>query len=133
MSVEVMIEGRQRAHDANHDRHRVLVTAKAGINRVICSFSIVWCVIVFGISELAVGRQLAVKQQVAYGDKVRAFGQLLDRVAAVEQFAFVAVKIGNFRRAIGGGREAPIVREAACFLIKISNVDDVRADRAPQD
>ena len=44
-----------------------------------------------------------------------------------------AVNIGNFRRAIGGGREARIVREAARFLVKIGNVDDVRSDRPPPD
>ena len=41
------------------------------------------------------GRQLAVEQQVADLEEVAVLGQLLDRVAAIEQHALVAVDVGD--------------------------------------
>jgi hypothetical protein len=38
----VVIEGRQRADHAAHDRHRMRVAAEAVKKRVICSCTIVW-------------------------------------------------------------------------------------------
>ena len=41
------------------------------------------------------GRQFAVEQQIAGLEEVAVLGQLLDRIAAIEQDAFVAVDIGD--------------------------------------
>ena len=41
------------------------------------------------------GRQLAVEQQVAGFEEVAVLGQIVDRIAAIEQDAFVAVDIGD--------------------------------------
>ena len=41
------------------------------------------------------GRQLAVEQQVADLEEVAVLGQLLDRIAAIEQDALVAVDVGD--------------------------------------
>ena len=46
---------------------------------------------------LRLGRQFAVEQQVAGFQEVAVFGQLLDRIAAVQQDAFVAIDIGDRR------------------------------------
>ena len=44
---------------------------------------------------LRLGRQFAVEQQVADLEEVAVLGQLLDRIAAIEQHAFVAVDVGD--------------------------------------
>jgi hypothetical protein len=40
-------------------------------------------------------RQFAVEQQVADFHEARLFGQLADRIAAVQQHAFIAIDIGQ--------------------------------------
>ena len=47
------------------------------------------------IGLLRRGRQLAVEQQVAGLEEVAVLGELLDRIAAIEQDALVAVDIGD--------------------------------------
>ena len=42
-------------------------------------------------------RQLAVVEQIAGLDEVAVLGQLFDRIAAIEQDAFVAVDVGDLR------------------------------------
>ena len=84
----VVIEGRQRADHAAHDRHRMRVAAEARKNRVICSCTIVWWVMcAVELRVLRLGRQLAVQQQVADLHEVAVLGELLDRIAAIEQDA----------------------------------------------
>ena len=63
------------------------------------------------IGLLGGGRQLAVEQQVAGLEEVAVLGELLDRVAAVEQHALVAVDIGDLRLAARRGGEAGVVGE----------------------
>ena len=100
-------------------------------NRVICSCTMVWRVMVLRkLSNCGLGRQLAVEQQVADLEEVRLLGQLLDRIAAIEQHALVAVDVGDARRAVGGRGEARIVGEAAGVAVELADVDDVGADGA---
>ena len=47
------------------------------------------------IGLLGGGRQFAVEQQIAGLEEIAVLGQLLDRIAAIEQNAFVAVDIGD--------------------------------------
>ena len=108
----VVIEGRQRADHADHHRHRVRVAAEARKKRAICSCTIVWWVIAWSNSlRCARGRQFAVKQQIAGLEEVAMLGQLLDRIAAIEQNALVAIDIGDLRFAARGRGEARIVGE----------------------
>ena len=51
-------------------------------------------------------------------------------IAAIEQHALVAVDVGDARGAVGGGREARIVGEAAGVAVEPADVDDVGADGA---
>src|SRR5690606_18633716 len=60
-------------------------------------------------------------------------GQLLDRIAAVEQHAVVAVDVGDRRLAAGGGGEARVVGEEARFPGQLRDVDTVVAERGFQD
>ena len=41
------------------------------------------------------GRQLAVEQQITGFEEVAVLGQIVDRIAAIEQHAFVAVDVGD--------------------------------------
>ena len=52
---------------------------------------------VIELGLLGGGRQFAVEQEIAGLQEVAVLGQLLDRVAAVQQHAFVAVDIGDLR------------------------------------
>jgi hypothetical protein len=61
---------------------------------------------------LGVG-QVAVQQQVAGVEEVALRGQLLDRVAAVQQLALVAVDVGDGAVARRGRQEARVVGELA--------------------
>ena len=92
----VVIEGRQGTDDAGHDGHRVRVTAEAAIEVV--QLLMHHGVIGDGALELlilAFGRQFAFQQQVAGLDEVALLGQLVDRVAAVQQHAGLAVDEGD--------------------------------------
>src|SRR4029079_17018922 len=78
-------------------------------------------------------RQFAVKQQIAGLDKAAVFGELIDRVAAIEQDALVAVDESDLRFAARRGRKARIVSEAPGVLVKRIDVDHVGAQRALAD
>ena len=129
MSVAVVVEGRQRADRAAHDGHRVRVAAEA---RVEAGHLLVHHGVardgVVEILELALGRQLAVQQQVADLEEVGLLRQLFDGIAAIEQDALVAVDVGDAGRAVGRRCEARIVGEAAGVAVQPADVDDVRTD-----
>ena len=74
----------------------------------------VWLITSLWKSFCCVGvGQLALEQQVAGVEEVALLGQLLDRVAAVQQLALVAVDVGDRRVARRGGQEARVVGELA--------------------
>src|SRR3546814_20605057 len=58
------------------------------------------------------------------------FGQLVDRIAAVEQDALVAVDIGDRGFAACRGGEAGVVGEGAGLAVERADVDDLRAHRS---
>ena len=74
------------------------------------------------------GRQFAVEQQIASLEEVAVLGQVFDRIAAVEQDAFVAVDIGDLGFAAGGRGEAGIVGEDAGLAVKLADVQNLRTD-----
>ena len=76
------------------------------------------------------GRQLAVEQQIADLEEVAVLGELLDRIAAIEQHALVAVDIGDLRLAARRRGEAGIVGEHPGLAVELGDVDDVGADGA---
>ncbi len=92
----VVIERRQRADRAGHDGHRMRVAAEALeeaahllVHHRVAGHAIV------EVGFLRGGRQFAVQQQIAGLEEVAVFGELFDRVAAIEQDAFVAVDVGD--------------------------------------
>ena len=92
----VVIEGRQRAHHAAHDRHRMGVAAEAAEEgRELLMHHGVHGDGAVEVLHLLLVRQLAVEQQVADLQEARMRGQLVDRIAAIEQHALVAVDEGD--------------------------------------
>src|SRR5665647_3539013 len=81
-------------------------------------------------AELLVGWQLAVEQQKTGREKVRVLGNLFDRVAAIKQFALVAIDEGNLRGAVGRRCEAWIVGKTARVLVQLTDVHDGRPNGA---
>src|SRR5689334_21556270 len=75
-------------------------------------------------------RQLAVEQEVAGFQERAAFGKLVDRIAAIEQDALVAIDEGDLRLAAGGRGEAGVVGEAPGLLVERVDVDHVGPQRA---
>ncbi|MOA42202.1 hypothetical protein D3C78_1642320 [compost metagenome] len=89
-------------------------------------------VVLHGADELGLllcGRQFAVEQQVAGFQVVGLLGQLLDRVAAVQQNAVIAVNIGNLRLA-GSGRHETRVKGEAARGRQAPNVDNIGTNGA---
>src|SRR5258706_10881019 len=66
-----------------------------------------------------------VKQEIADLQKRGMRRQLVDRVAAIEQYPLVAVDEGDVAFARGGGGESGIVGENIGVAIKLANIDDV--------
>ena len=74
-------------------------------------------------------RELAVIEQIAGLDEVAMFGELLDRIAAIEQNAFVAIDIGDLRFAGRRRGEARIVGEDLAVAVELGDVDDIGPKR----
>ena len=129
----VVVEGRQRAHDPDHHGHRVRIAAKSRIEPR--QLFVHHGVMDDDVDEpflLLLVRQLAVQQQVADLEKIAMHRKLLDRIAAVEQHARVAVDVGDFRAAARGGQEPRVVGEYPRFRVKRADIDHVGADAARQ-
>ncbi|MNO92656.1 hypothetical protein D3C76_842370 [compost metagenome] len=110
----IVIEGRQGTDYAAHDGHRVSVAAEAVEEAL--QLLVNHGVVLDGADELLFLRgigQFALQQQVAGFQVVGFLGQLLDRVAAMQQHAVVAVDEGDLRLARGGRHEARIKGVAA--------------------
>ena len=129
MSVEFVIEGRQRANDAAHHRHRVRVAAEAGeearhllMHHGVARHAIIEIVL------LRLGRQLAVKQEIADFEEIAVLGELVDRKAAMQQYAFIAVDEGDLGFATCSRSEARVVGECPGVLVERCDVDDLGAN-----
>ena len=110
----VVVEGRQGADYAAHDGHRVGVATEA-VEKGLQLF-VNHGVVLDGADELGFllcGRQFAVQQQISGFKVVRVFGQLFDRVAAVQQDTVVTINIGDLRLAGRGRHEARVKCEPA--------------------
>jgi hypothetical protein len=77
-------------------------------------------IVVSKSSSVAASGKLAVKQQVADFEEMGFPGQLVDRVAAVQKLALVAVDEGDGAVAGRGGGEARVVGEHARLRVKLA-------------
>ena len=127
----VVVEGRQRADHAAQDRHRVRVAAEPVVEAadLLVQHGVPRDALV-ELLELRRVRQLAVQQQVGDLDEVGLLGELLDRVAAVEQHALIAVDVGDAALAGRGGAVAGIEGEDAELAVELADVEHVRPERA---
>jgi hypothetical protein len=80
------------------------------------------------IGFLGGGRQFAVEQQVTGLEEIAVLGQIVDRIAAIEQNALVAVDIGNLGFAGAGRGETRIVGEDAGLGVQLRDVDHLGTD-----
>ncbi len=130
----VVIEGGERADHAHHDRHRMRVAPEPGVEpRHLLMHHRVLGDAVLEVRKLRRRRQLAVEQQVAGLEEGAVLGELVDRIAAIEQDALVAVDEGDLRLAARRRGEARVVGEAAGVLVERVDVDHVGPERALAD
>ena len=102
----IVIESRKRADHAAHDRHRMRVTPEAAIEgRELLVQHGVAADRVAELVELCLARQLAIEQQIGDLHEARLLGELIDRIAAMEEHAFIAV-----------GHAAGVVHEAVVVI-----------------
>jgi hypothetical protein len=67
------------------------------------------------------------EQQIADLHEIAFFGQVLDRVAAMEQHTLVAVDIGYPGFASAGGGIAGVEGEMVGAVIQLADIDDIGA------
>ncbi len=125
----IRIEGRQGADGAGHHPHGVRVAAEAleeavelGVqHRVIGDVAL-------ELGVLGRGRQLAVEQQVGHLEEVRLLGQVVDRIAAVQQNPLVAVDEGDLALATRRRGEGRVVGEDVGLAVELADIDHVGAE-----
>ena len=130
----VVIERRHRGHYRRHHSHGVGVVMKA-VEEPQQRF------VDHGVTADAVRErlqlgglgQVAVEKQIGHFHEAAVFGQLLDRVAAMQQHTGITVDIGDL--AFGSRRDAKarVKREHAVIFVDRGDVDDVGADGAAVD
>ena len=126
------IEGGQRADGAEEDPHRVRVVAEAlhELLDVLVEHRVERDLL-RPVLQLRGRRQLAEENQVGRFEVVAFFGQLLDRIAAIEQDALVAVDVGDRAAAVRGVHERRVVRHQPEVVGRRLDLPEVhRADGA---
>ena len=132
MNIHVVaIEGRHGAHQTGQHRHGVCVTAEASQEKLhlLVHHGVAKDARVEFAALLPVGK-FSIEQQVAGVEVIAMSSQLLDGVAAVQQFALVAVDVGDGRLARRSRQEPRIVGEHAGLTIQLADVNHVRTDGA---
>ncbi len=129
----VRIESRECSDHAAHDRHRVRIATEAAEEgrQLLVHHRVARDRLGEG-AELVRARQVAVQEEVGHLHERRFLGELVDRIAAVQQHAGIAVDIGQPAFAARGRGETRIVGENAGLAVELSDIDDVRAGGAGQ-
>ena len=89
--------------------------------------------LVLELAELGLGRQVAIDQQVGDFEETRVLGQLLNRIAAIQQHALVAVDERDRTAARRCRHETRVVGEVAGVLVELADVDRRIAQTALDD
>jgi hypothetical protein len=130
----VVVERGQRTHRGHAHGHRVSVVMEAleevlqrlAHHRVMRHF-------VVELGEFVGLGQFAVDQQIGNFKKIGMFRQLLDRIAAIQQDALVAVDERDRAFGCGGRHEARVVGEVAGVLVQLADVERGIAQRSGDD
>src|ERR1700724_2127108 len=130
----IVIEGRKGTDDPAEDRHRMRIAAEAAEKgrQLLVHHRVVGNV----VNELLLllgSRQLPVEEEIGDLEEVAFGGKLLDRVSPVEQYALIAIDIGDARATGSSGHKPGIVGEVAGLGVQLADVDDTRPDRPAQD
>ncbi|MNN71493.1 hypothetical protein D3C81_1874360 [compost metagenome] len=127
----VVVERAHGTHQARQHGHRMGIAAETAHEelQLLMNHGVVHDVADELFLLLGVG-QLALEQQVAGLEVVALLRQLLDRVAAVQQLALVAVDIGDLGIARSRRHETGVVGELTGLSVQLANVDHVRANGA---
>ncbi len=80
--------------------------------------------------QFGLGRQGAVDQEICHFEEAGLFRELFDRITAIQENAGVAVDVGDFALATGGGHEAGVEGEHSLFLGQVRNVQYIGSDRS---
>jgi hypothetical protein len=86
--------------------------------------------VIVEILLLRSGRQLAIEQEIAGLQEIAVLGELLDRVATIEQDPVLAIDIGDLRLAASRRGEARIVGEDVGPIVERRYVEHTRPDGA---
>ena len=91
-----MIKRCERADGADHNRHRMCVAAEAFEEaiKLRVQHRVIGDVFVEAF-ELGFVRQLTIGEKVANFEEAGFLSQLVDRIAAIEQHAFIAIDVGD--------------------------------------
>ena len=105
-----MVKGRQGADNANQHGHWVRVPTETlvELDQLLMHHGVLLDIL-FEAHLLRRRRQFAMPQEVGDLQEVALFGQLLDGIAAIEQFALVAVNERDRRLATGCRQVAGVV------------------------
>ena len=125
----VVVKGRERGDDRRDHRHRVRVVMEAAVeaNDPLVQHRVARDR-VRERRQLLRARQFALLQEVGHLEEAAVLGELLDRVASIEQDPGVAVDVGDGARRRRRRHESRVVREEALVLLKRADVEHVRPD-----
>ena len=123
----VVVESGEGANDATHDGHRVSIAAEA-VEEVL-QLLVNHGVVLDGVIELGFlfcAGEFALEQQKAGFQEVGLLCQLVNGVAAVQEYAFLTINIGDLGFAGRGGHKAWIEGEYA-FSSEAADIHDIGA------
>jgi hypothetical protein len=129
----VVVEGGQGANHAAQDGHRMGIATEAVEEPpdLLVQHGVAGDVLAEGRQLLRVG-QFAFQQQIRHLDEIRMFGELLDRVAPVQQDAGIAIDVGDLAFAGCGGAVARVEGENAEVTIQLADIRHRRAEGTGQ-
>ena len=81
-------------------------------------------------NKIRLGRrigQVTIKQEITALQEVAVLGQLLNRIATVKQFTFVAIDVGDFRFTSGRRQKAWVKGKFPSRTIQLADIDHIRA------
>ena len=124
----IVIKRRHRANHTDHNGHRVRIAAEATekVGHLFVQHRVV-CHEAFEPFKFSRGGELSVQQQVTHFEVVGFFCQLINGIATVQQFTFVAVNKSYRAVTCRSRREARIIGENASLTIKLADIDHIRA------